>query len=149
MSMTLCCTPGEIPPGYFLADCAVSGGTLSDCLERFLRAAQGKLCLRLAPVYMDFPLPCLCGTGISLTADALSELYRGQSCHFSPALCTEYFSYIQDGQAHVVLFDSLRSLRRKYQTALSRGVPAILVEDPNLRRALASQEKSTPQMWGA
>ena len=25
MSMTLCCTPGEIPPGYFLADCAVSG----------------------------------------------------------------------------------------------------------------------------
>lgn len=149
MSTVLCPTPAEIPRGYLLADCAVSGGSLSACLTDLLRAAGGRLCLRLAPVYMDFSLPCPEGTGTALTLEALRGLYQGQKCHFSQALCTEYFSYVRREKAHVVLFDTLESLRRKYQTAWACGVPALLVEDPQLRRALEGCEKSTPPRWGA
>ncbi len=149
MSTVLCPTTAEIPRGCFLADCAVSGGNLAECLAGFLRASGGRLCLRLAPVYMDFALPCPEGTGTALTLEALRGLYQGQKCHFSQALCTEYFSYVRQEQAHVVLFDSLESLRRKAQMARSCGVPALLVEDPQLRRALEDCEKSTPPRWGA
>lgn len=142
MSTTVCSSIREIPPGYFLADCATSGGTLQVFLRKALEASGGKLCLRIAPVYMDFPLPCPSGTGRVLSLSELQTLHQGQPCYFSRALCTEYFTLLQDGQAHAVLFDSLRSLRAKYDAAVSCGIPLVLLEDAALRRKIT--EKSTP-----
>lgn len=136
MSMTVCTSIREIPSGFFLADCAVSGGDLRKYLRDILKAADGRLCLRLEPVYMDFPLPCPSGEGTALTAEALSDLHKDHPCFFSEFLCTEYFIFLRDGQAHVVLFDSLRSLREKYCAAKACGIPMVLIEDPVLRRKL-------------
>ena len=96
----------------------------------------GKLCLRLEPVYMVFQLPCPDGKGQALTLDALRQRYDGQTCHFSEALCTEYFTELRDSRLHAVLFDSPDSLRRKLRTAEDLGVPLVLVEDPKLLKLL-------------
>ena len=136
MSTTVCSSFQEIPSGYFFADCAISGGNLQNYLRDVLSAADGRLCIRLQPVYTDFPLPCPSGIGTPLTIDELKALYTGAPCFFSEALCTEYFTYLKNGQAHVVLFDSIRSLREKYRTAVACGIPMILIEDPNLREKL-------------
>lgn len=136
MSTTVCAAAQEIPPGYFLADCAVSGGCLRDFLRAAMDACGGRLCLRLAPVYMDFPLPCPSGRGQALTARELKARYGGEPCHVSRSLCTEYFTQLREGQAHVVLFDTLQSLREKYRAAAECDVPLVLVEDPALRRQL-------------
>ena len=138
MSMIVCSSLQEIPAGYFLADCAISGGDLQNYLRSVLAAAGGKLCIRLQPVYMDFPLPCPSGTGTPLTVQELTALHRDAPCYFSEPLCTEYFTYLQHGQVHVVLFDSMDSLRRKYQTLCSCGVPMVLIEDPLLRKQLTT-----------
>ncbi len=136
MSMTVCSSVQDIPSGFFLTDCAVSGGRLADFLQNALQAAEGRLCIRLAPVYMAFPLPCPSGIGRPLTAAELSLLHGDAPCQFSKDLCTEYFTCLQEGQAQVVLFDSLRSLREKYRIAAACGVPMVLIEDPALRRQL-------------
>lgn len=139
--MLLCSRVEEIPTGYFLTDCAVSGGRLKDFLQAALDAAQGRLCVRLEPVFMDFPLPCPSGTGRRLTLTQLRALYTGQPCHGSPALGGEYFTLVRDGQAHGVLFDTQESLVEKYRLLRRLSVPLVLVEDPALRALL---EKSTP-----
>ena len=52
-------------------------------------------------------------------------------------LCTEYFTYLRDGTAHAVLFDSADSLRKKYSALQKAGVPMALIEDPALRAQLS------------
>ena len=136
MSITVYTQESQIPPGSYLADCAVSGGTLGEYLRTAMEAAQGRLCIRIAPVYMDFPLPCPSGVGRTLTAQELRTLHGSAPCYFSEALCTEYFTYLRDGAAHVVLFDSVGSLRAKYQAVQAAGVPMVLIADPALRQQL-------------
>ena len=136
MSMTVCSSLTSLPPGCFLCDCAVSGGTLDSFLHSARKEAEGLLCVRLAPVYMDFTLPCPGGVGKTLTAAELKALYPGTTCYFSKSLCTEYFTYAKDCQAHVVLFDSLRSLQEKYRRIRAAGIPYVLIEDPALRSKL-------------
>ena len=136
MSMTVCSSPREIPVGEYLADCAISGGTLREYLQSILAAAGGKLCVRLQPVYMDFPLPCPSGVGTPLTPRELNELHQNAPCFFSESLCTEYFTYVESGQIHAVLYDSLDSLRKKYQCLQACGIPMVLIEDSQLRAKL-------------
>lgn len=136
MSMTVCSSLQEIPPGYFLAECAVSGGNLQDYLRAIAEAAGGRLCVRLQPVYMDFPLPCPSGSGTPLTPQQLRERHRNAPCFFSEALCTEYFTYVEEGRLHAVLYDSPDSLKKKYQCLQACGIPMVLIEDPQLRSLL-------------
>ena len=139
MSMTVYQSRRDLPAGCFLTECAVSGGTLRAFLRDALRDADGRLCVHIRPVYMDFSLPCPSGTGQPLTARQLQDLHTGQPCHFSEPLCTEYFTYLQEQQLHVVLFDSPDSLRRKFHTAEACGVPMALIEDPALRNLLTQK----------
>jgi hypothetical protein len=141
MSTRLCSGIEEIPNRYFITDCAVSGGRLEDFLQKALEVAQGQLCVRLEPVFMDFLLPCTSGQGQQLTLDELRQLHTGQPCHTSKDLGAEYFTFLRDGQAHVVLFDSPKSLLEKYRLLCQLGVPLVLAEDASLRALL---EKSTP-----
>ena len=134
--MVVYTSEGCLPPGTYLGDCAVSGGTLRGYLREALDLYGSRLCIRIAPVYMDFPLPCPSGVGQPLTATALSALRQGAPCFFSPELGTEYFTCLRQGQAHVVLLDSLESLKKKLELCRSLGVSMVLVEDPALRQQL-------------
>lgn len=137
MSITVYARETQLPDGCFLADCAVSGGRLRDYLVSALAAAEGRLCVRIAPVFMDFTLPCLSGIGQTLTLEALKSLRGNTPCHFSEALCTQYFTYLQDDCAHVAFFDSVDTLRQKLQIAEAVGVSMALIEDPALRQQLS------------
>lgn len=136
MSITVYAREEEVPAGVYLADCAVSGGSLISYLEAVKAAAGGKLCVVLSPVYMDFPLPCTTGVGTALSANQLQSLRKNAPCYFSGCLCTEYFTYLRDGTAHAVLFDSQKSLRAKLQAVQSAGITMVLIPDPGLRAAL-------------
>ncbi len=126
----------QLPPGTYLGDCAVSGGTLAGYLRQALGLYGKNLCIRIAPVYMDFPLPCPGGVGRTLTAAELKSLRREEPCFFSPALGTEYFTCFRQSQAHAVLFDSMSSLQKKLALCRELGVHMVLIEDPELRRQL-------------
>lgn len=135
--MVVYASEGQLPPGTYLGDCAVSGGTLRGYLQEALGLYGGKLCIRIAPVYMDFPLPCPSGVGRSLSADEAQALRQGAPCLFSPELGTNYFTRVIQGQAHVVLLDSPETLTQKFDLCQSLGVSMALVEDPALRRQLS------------
>lgn len=145
MSTTVCASLAEVPQGYFTADCAVSGGSLRAGILALLHAAGGRLCLHLAPVYMDFSLPCPGGTGAPLSPEELASLRGELPCHYAEALCMEYFTLVREEKAHVVLFDSHRSLLDKYRLAEELGVPYVLAEGQSLREMI----KSAPRDRGA
>ena len=135
MSMILS-EESEIPGGSYLADCAVSGGTLRQTIQRMLRAAGGKLCLRLQPIYMDFPLPCPSGIGQEISQETLTAIRRDTPCFFSEELCMEYAAALREDQLHVLLYDTPETLQRKFRLAEELEVPYLLVEDPALRQTL-------------
>ena len=136
MSMVVYGSEEQLPPGTYVGDCAVSGGTLEDYLRQALALYGARLCVRIAPVYMDFPLPCPGGVGQILSAEALKALRQGEPCFRSQALGTEYFTCLRQGQAHAVLFDSLDSLKGKLALCRRLGVSMALIEDQALRRQL-------------
>ena len=126
----------EIPPDYDLADCAVSGGSLKAYIQALSRITHGKMCLVIRRENRDFPLPARDGMGRSLSQQELETLKEGRTCRFSPVLCAEYFTYLDRDTAHVVLFDTERSIREKLRTAEEWGKGLVMVEDPALRNLL-------------
>lgn len=120
------------PHGRTVYPCAVSGGTLED----YIKSLSGSFCLRISPTHMDFPIPCPDGTGRSLTQTELNTLYQNQQTHFSPEFCMEYFTYMDGEQLHLVLFDTLRSLKEKYRLARRLKVKNICIPDRTLRQQL-------------
>ena len=144
MSMKVCSSIQEVPEGFFLADCAVSGGTMADYIRYLMEASGGKLCVVLEPVHMDFRLPCPGGLGDSVSSEELGKLRQDLPCYYSEDLCTNYFTFCRDGAPHAVLFDSLQSLRKKYAALQRGGVPMVLIEEPELRQEI----KSTPPYGG-
>ena len=137
MSMIVCPSLPAVPSGWFVADCCVSGGDLREHIQGLLRLSGGQLCLRLAPVYMEFPLPCPSGEGVLLDPETLRSRYDGSPCYYSGALCMEYFTTLREGRLYAFLYDSPDSLRAKYKLAADCHVPRVLIEDPALRRMLA------------
>ena len=131
MSITVYPQASQLPEPCLIADCAISGGTLEAFIREALAAAKGKLCLRIVPVYADFPLPCPPGQEQILTWEACTALRGDRPLHQSPALGTAYFTYLSEGRPHVVLFDTRDTLRKKLQLAESLGVPyALMPETP-------------------
>lgn len=145
MSTTVCSSLDQVPVGFFAADCAVSGGSLRAGITALLQAAEGRLCLRIAPVYMDFPLPCPDGTGRPISSEELTLLRGDLPCHYAEALCAEYFTLLREDGAHAVLFDSRRSLMDKYRLSRELGVPYVLIESPGILELI----KSAPRDRGA
>lgn len=120
------------PHGRTVYPCAVSGGTL----EEYIKSLSGSFCLRISPTHMDFPIPCPDGKGRNLSQAELNHLYNNQQTYFSTELLTEYFTYMESDQLHLVLFDTLRSLREKYRLAKRLKVKNICIPDPALRQKL-------------
>ena len=126
MSITVCRNRDDIPPGFYLTDCAVSGGTLEAFLKTALELSAGKLCLQLRPMAMEFTLPCRSGVGIPITQQRLTQLRKTCHSHFSPALLMEYLTFQENAQVHLVLFDTEATLKKKQLLAERLGVPMIL-----------------------
>lgn len=120
----------QIPDGFFLVDCAVSGGTLEGFLRSALTVSHGKLCVRIQEQAVDFPLPCLSGQGRSLTIDEVSKLKADHRCFFSEALGTNYFTYTQNSRLHCVLFDDFDSLQYKLSLCRHLKIPMVLFQPP-------------------
>lgn len=131
MSITVCRNRDQIPPGFYLADCAVSGGTLEAFLRACMELTKGQLCVRIAPIAMDFPLPCPGGKGTPISQDKLEQLKKTHACHFSSALQMNYLTYMDGPQLHGVLFDTKETLRKKLNLAERLGVPMALLPDSN------------------
>lgn len=123
MSITVYRHLRDIPSDCFLADCAVSGGTLEDFLRKALELSEGKLCLRLQKTAMDFLLPCPSGIGAPVSTAELEQLREKYPCHFSPALMTDYLTHIEVGQLHLTLFDTEETIAKKLKLAETLGVP--------------------------
>lgn len=136
MSTTVC--HRRCPSDHRMVSCAVSGGTLEGFIQKTLEETGGKLCLRISPQYIASPLPCPGGAGTPLKPRELEQLYHGQAVHYSEAFKMEYFTYLEQGRLHTVLFDSERSLREKFYLAKRLNVPMVFIPEPFLRKALTS-----------
>lgn len=143
MSIALFGSRDEIPAGFYLTDCTVSGGTLEQFLTAALELARGRLCVRLTAGAMDFTLPCPTGQGSPLAPETRSALLRQHPVIFSEALCTNYLTFCSGDRLHAVLFDDVSSLIKKLSLCQRLGIPAALITDRALRLQL--QNESAPQ----
>lgn len=120
------------PCARVLVPSAVTGGSL----ERRLRQAAarygpGRTALAVEWVREDFLLPAA-GRGRALGREEL----EGQIRRLEPAvfldrgLCAHYYTYLDRGQAHFVLFDTPRSVREKLAAAERAGACAALLPGP-------------------
>lgn len=141
MSTTLYGDAPALPRDCRIFDGCVSGGTLSDCIQKLMEVTEGNLCVRIQPTYMVFSLPCPLGIGTPITREAARERTRGHSTFFSPALQTCYCTLLTDDGLHGILFDTPDTLRSKYQLAQSLGVPYIWLPQ-------GTERKNAPQNAG-
>lgn len=117
-----------------LINTAVSGGNLTqhlqEAIQRYPNAA-----LDLQRLMMDFTLPAPSGEGKPLSLDELTALRNrlAPSVFFSPELCARYFTYMQGGQAHFVLYDDAETMQQKMKLAKAMGYRTALVMYPEVR----------------
>lgn len=123
------------PSALVLVSSAVTAGSL----ERRLRGARerwGPARPVLAAEWLreDFLLPAE-GRGEALSRQELEgQLRRLQpAVFFDRGLCAHYYTYMAPGgQAHFVLFDTVRSLRAKLAVARQLELPAVLLAEPEV-----------------
>ena len=124
--------PGDIPPGWYLGECAVSGGTMEAYLREAMDFSGGKLCIRLRFFTAVFSLPCPSGVGKTPATEEARQLIAAHRVHYSRVLLTNYLTYRKDEGLFCLLFDTEESLRRKYSLLNTMNIPRILVEDPKI-----------------
>lgn len=134
MSINLLESPAK--SGFYMTDCAVSGGTLEAFLCSALEASGGKLCVRIRPYHMEFPLPCPSGIGKALAEEQVTRLRETYPSHFSQALGTNYLTLFRQDRLYAVLFDTLHSLGHKVALCRKLDVPKIYIPDRQLRELL-------------
>ena len=117
---------GDAPEGMMLLCSSVSGGNFREYLqEKTAKRNPGRLALDVERLRMDFRLPCPSGEGRPLEAREFQRLMaQGPTIFFSLDLCARYFTYVQNGQTHFVLFDDAETLNRKVRTAAELGFAA-------------------------
>ena len=124
-----------VPRAVVLVCTAISGGAFAPYLREQFQTYHGQIALDLQRLQMDFPLPAKSGSGTPLSPSAFQERMQQEapSVFFSPELCARYFTYVQDGQAHFVLFDDADTLRRKLRLGASMGVSAAFLMWPEVQ----------------
>lgn len=114
---------------------ALSGGSLqqriSDAAAQF---GPQRLALCVQRVAEDFTLPAPSGCGTPIDQKTLQQYIRtrGNNIYFSTELCAYYFTYMSQGSAHFVLFDTANSLRRKIKIAKNFGLYACIFAWPEI-----------------
>ncbi|MCD8334711.1 MAG: hypothetical protein LUC35_05100 [Clostridiales bacterium] len=118
------------PTAQVLISSALSGGTLKGRLgEAMERLGRNRVVLAVERMAADFALPAVSSQGQPLTRRelaALQERYRPKRW-YAEELCAWYFTYEQEGQVHLVLYDDGESIRRKLLLAKELGIAQALV----------------------
>ena len=119
----------------------ISSALTSGTLERRLQAAAGhygsRITLAVEWQREDFLLPAS-GRGRALSQAALEEQIRRlePAVFFDRGLCAHYYTYMAEGQAHFVLFDTPRSIREKLLVGRRLGVTSALLPGPEVSSCL-------------
>lgn len=123
----------SVPGATILINTAVSGGSLSQHLREAI-VQYPNAALDLQRLMMDFTLPAPTGEGRPLSLEELTTLRKrlGPSVFFSPELCARYFTYMQGGQAHFVLYDDAETMQQKMKLAKEMGYRMALVMYPEV-----------------
>lgn len=125
----------QVPQASPIICTALSGGDLTERLKQAVSAyPQRSLALDVQRLRMDFSLPARSGEGRPLTADELQQLIRERqpSIFFSPALCTRYFTYMQNRTPHFVLFDDAETLCQKVRIGKQLGYSSTFFQWPEI-----------------
>lgn len=117
------------PHGSVLVSSALSGGTLrsrlTDAQHTF---GTERVTLAIEPMAEDFTLPSPNGRGRLLEPGELQRLMNTlhPNVFYSSELCAHYFTFLQKGVPHFVLFDNSGSIRKKYALAQQLGLSYVL-----------------------
>ena len=120
----------HVPDCRVLIPCALSGGSLALRLREAVEQYGPKRVIAcLESTAEEFTLPCPTGAGRPLTPEQLTALLREQHPHphFSPALCTRYFTFFRGDTLHLVLCDDADCLREKHTCARQCGIFRFLI----------------------
>lgn len=125
--------------GIVLLPTAISGGSL----EARLRAAvhqygADRTALAAQRMAQEFLLPAGTDCGRALERSELAERVRrfSPAVFFDNSLCAHYFTYMERGAAHFVLFDDSGSLLRKLSLARDLGIRRVLFAFPEVEDIL-------------
>ncbi len=125
----------RVPGCEVLVSSVVTAGTLAQRLkEAGERYGPERVVLAVDAAAVDYPLPAA-GGGTALAPERLRELMARlePAVFFDRGLCAHYFTYmVRGGRAHLVLFDTARSVREKLDTAQRLGVTAALLAAPQV-----------------
>ncbi len=115
------------PGSFVLIPAQNTGGTYEGRLRR-LSALYGadRLALTLDTLATRTLLPCRAGLGQKVRRAELPPL----TPHFSPALCANTASRLNNGRAEVILWDDETTLRQKLAAARALGICRAFVEFP-------------------
>ncbi len=108
------------PHGNVLISSALSGGSLKARLEDAVTAyGLPRVTLAVEPMAEDFTLPAADGQGRPLAQEELQTLLgtRRPNVFYSGELCAHYFTFLQQGMPHFILFDNAGSVREKLALA--------------------------------
>lgn len=121
------------PGAVTLINTAVSGGSFSQYLQE-AQNRYGRIAMDVQRLAMDFSLPARTGRGTPLSQARLQELMREQSpaVFFSPELCARYFTCLQNGSTHFILYDDADTLLRKIRTGAAQGVGTAFLMYPEV-----------------
>ncbi len=112
------------PHAKILIPSAISGGSFVEMLQSFsARFGASNLCLELVRSCNDFVMPSFSPQGVALSPTDFSDILRKHSPipYFSREMCSKYFTYRTDGQAHFVLFDDAATAAQKIVLAREHG----------------------------
>ncbi|MCD8366978.1 MAG: hypothetical protein LUC48_03000 [Clostridiales bacterium] len=108
------------PHGNVLISSALSGGSLKARLDDAITAyGLPRVTLAVEPMAEDFTLPAADGQGRPLAREELQTMLhaRRPNVFYSGELCAHYFTFLQQGMPHFILFDNAGSVREKLALA--------------------------------
>ena len=102
----------------------ISGGSLTACLQEALSRWGSRTTLAIECTPWMFQLPCASGRGTPLNEEQLRQLMadRAPRFWFSESLCSQYFTYQEENQLCLVLFENAASVRKKLALATRLGL---------------------------
>lgn len=124
---------------FVLIPTAISGGSLESRLKGAAEQYGGdRVTLAAGRTAKEFPLPANGSGGRILEQAELAQLVRrfSPAVYFDPNLCAHYFTYMDRGSAHFVLFDDSGSLLRKLALARQFGISRAVFAFPEVEDIL-------------
>jgi hypothetical protein len=135
------------PSVSLLVQSAISGGSLSDSLERSVRLfGQNRIGLETDRISIDFVVPSADFAGASVP---VARLPKDRTVHFSEELAVNYLCTNDDGDRHFILFDDVASLMYKIRLAESFGVSHIFMFYPHVSDIYEELEAELLALYGS